>query len=401
MRIKFIGVSGHLESGAPGHFETFHKGLFDAFRMKLGEGNSLFLGLKDRSKPRSWFQPALPRSLTSTIPWIPNRTIRLIGKSNSSVGHAAILYIYEGSLRNLLLFGNIARRYEHIYLYFNLFGAFKYEKLLKSPIQLSIYRALFNFASRRLGSRLILTADTKRFAGVIGNKLRKNFQEFPMYSVIKSDKTNLSTKDSILINFRGNSSEELFKRALEEFVELQNIGIDLHGINQSHLRTYLSNFQNIQILPDQIPEYVYKQSFKRYKRVAFLYDPKFFSMQSSGRLADAVVSGCQIVVPRDTALEQALIEFGNGSSFNFDSPSSLVSALTIEPQLRKSSSVLPTSGRTVELILQSVKSRIESGEGERIGCFAKALNLVVDEIVRALLGVLRVAFGVGKTFKRS
>jgi hypothetical protein len=119
VKASFIGVAGHLETGASGHFETFHKGLFDAFCGLLSPGESVFLGLEDSGSQNTWYKQSIPRSLTSTIPWAPLKVLRLLGKSWPSGGRVVIMYVYEGSLANLFLFGSVARRYQHICLHFN------------------------------------------------------------------------------------------------------------------------------------------------------------------------------------------------------------------------------------------------------------------------------------------
>jgi hypothetical protein len=390
-----------LETGASGHFETFHKGLFDAFCELLSPGESVFLGLEDSGSQNTWYKQSLPRSLTSTIPWAPLKVLRLLGESWPSDGRVVIMYVYEGSLANLFLFGSAARRYKHICLHFNFFGAFKHEKLFESRIRLMIFKALFNLASRNLESKLILTADTKRFAEFMSTKLRRTILEFPTYSVITPSANMHSRRERLLLNFRGDESEKLFMKTLDAFPKLQDIQIDLHGIHQVDIKKYFSRFKNIRLLPDQIPEDLYKQQFALYRRVAFLYDPYFFSRQSSGRLADAVISGCEIVVPKGTSLEDSLMEFGKGSSFDFQSVESLGSALLTESKIDNQLKNLPTSKRAASLILKRVDPQLLGSEMKPVGFVSKSSQIILDEFIRSVLWFLRIIFGVRKILKVS
>ena len=158
-------------------------------------------------------------------------------------------------------------------------------------------------AYRGLDSKVHLSADTKRFAQLLTRKLGKKFSVYPMYSALDFELSPGKQGKKILINFRGQRSEELMKSAIERFPALQGLELDLHGLHDQSIIQDLSRFPNITILPDQVDESTYFSMYKYYYRVAFIYDPDFFSMQSSGRLADAILAGAQLVVPRNTSLE--------------------------------------------------------------------------------------------------
>ena len=116
MSLRFLGLSGHLVSGASGHFETFHKGLFKAFKEILGEENCNFLGSQSSEGENLWFEANLPDSLTSTIPFVSKGFLDSAFDSVDEVGNSHILYVYEGNLSNLFLIGNIARRKSNVFI---------------------------------------------------------------------------------------------------------------------------------------------------------------------------------------------------------------------------------------------------------------------------------------------
>jgi hypothetical protein len=116
-------------------------------------------------------------------------------------------------------------------------------------------------------------------------------------------------------------------------------------------------------------------------------------MQSSGRLADAIVAGAELVVPIGTSLEDVLLEFGNGSSFDFEKEGSLAQALLSEPSIKRKVEHMPTSTWAATTILEQMQTLIEKDDTPEINRVSKLFNYTIDEIIRAALWVLRLLFG--------
>jgi hypothetical protein len=396
LSIRFVGLSGHIVSGAPGHFETFHRGIFHAFKNLIGEEKCIFLGSESSLEINHWFIPSIPNSFTSTISWVPKDFLQSYFECPNSGDDNFLLYVYEGNLANLFLLGSIARRRSNVILYFNLFDSNKYQTALKSRTKLYVFKKLFSLALRGIQGKVFLTGDSKRFAELLSSQLAQNFSEYPIYSVLPLQSDTNSTRKKILINFRGLLSEELFQSALEGFPELQNLELDLHGVHDKNVAQRLAKFTNLRFLPDQVDESSYFSLYRDYYRVAFIYDPDFFSMQSSGRLADAIVAGAELVVPIGTSLEDALIEFGNGSSFDFEKEASLAQALLSEPSIKRKVKQRPTSAWAATTILDKMQTLIEKDDTPCVNRVSKLLNYAIDEIIRAALWVLRLLFGFWK-----
>jgi hypothetical protein len=395
-----MGISGHLVHGAAGHFETFHKGIFLAMKEILGEKNCNFLGSQISKETNSWFTANLPSSLVSRVPWLPKRFLNSLVTPSHRANENFIMYIYEGNLANLFLLGSVVRQRSNIFLYFNLFDSNRYKSIFRSNFRLLMFKSLFLLAYRGLDSKVYLSADTKRFAQLLTRKLGKKFSEYPMYSALDFQPSPGSQVKKILINFRGQQSEKLMESAIKRFPALQGLELDLHGLHDQSVMQDLSRFPNITILPDQVDESTYFGMYKYYYRVAFIYDPDFFSMQSSGRLADAILAGAQLVVPRNTSLEDVLNESGNGNTFSFSSCESLASALISEPTIPKRADYLPTSSRAAQVILNSMEELIKESGSVLDQQYRRAINIALDESIRRVLWSLRIVFGVGNRLRR-
>ena len=393
---RFIGLSGHLVSGAPGHFETFHKRLNQAVEDLIGRSNSQFLGSLKSIDKDSWFKPLIPRSMTSSVPWLSKKFLQHLREVDKKNGDVSILYIYEGNLASLFLLGSIARRSKGVYLYFNFFNSLRYSSIFVSQIKLILFKGLFLLALRGIHKKVQLSADTEKVSNLLESKLKKTFAVFPMYSGLSPEFITNVERNVTLINLRGVRSEYLLKSTLEKNPQLQNVVMDIHGIHNTEIALYLAKFSNITILPDQVDEVSYFASYKKYSRAAFLYDPEFFSMQSSGRLADAIVAGAEIVVPIGTSLEDVLLEFGNGSSFDFEKEDSLAHALLSKPSIKRKVERMPTSTWAATTILEKMQTLIEKDDTPEIHRVLKLLDYAIDEIIRSALWVLRLIFGFWK-----
>ena len=393
MEIKFIGLSGHLQHNALGHFETFHKAMMEGFQALLGQSNVQFLGLQKSNNEDYWFDPLIPNSLTSTISWLPRKFLNSLGADSESGKDVKIIYVYEGSLSNLFLFGRVARKSKGVFLYFNLFNSHKYSSVLNSPIRFLLFRLLFKLASRGADEKICLVADTPKFSAFLSSKLGRTFLAFPMYSGLNLSLPKIRARKVNLINIRGIRAERLFRQTVDNEPNLSKIQMEVYGMLNEEIKSYLKKYPNITVSNGHVDEHSYFASYDKYSSVAFLYDPEFFSMQSSGRLADAVVSGARLLVPKGTSLEDVLKEYGNGSSFDFEDEASLAFALLSKPCISRTAKDLPTNYWAAATILQSVKALIAKSEQKEESKVTKIANYALDEAIWVTLWALRLIFG--------
>jgi hypothetical protein len=312
-----------------------------------------------------------------------------------------IIYVYEGNLANLFLFGRVARKSKSVFLYFNLFNSHKYSSVLNSPIRYLLFKPLFQLASRGAGEKICLVADTPKFSAFLSSKLGRTFVAFPMYSGLNQSLPKVNTRKVNLINIRGIRAERLFRQAVDNEPNLSKIRMEVYGMLDEEIRTYLKKYPNITITNGHVDEHSYFASYGKYSSVAFLYDPEFFSMQSSGRLADAVVSGARLLVPKGTSLEDVLNEYGNGSSFDFEDEASLAFALLSNPSISRTAKQLPTNYWAAATILQSTKALIAKSEQKGESKVTRIANYAIEESIWVTLWFLRLIFGLRRRIAKS
>jgi hypothetical protein len=385
----FLGISGHLQSGAKGHFETFHKGLFKAFQLILGEQNALFLGKTGEAKGSTWFDSRVPESTTSSSPWISKKFLRWLIQLETPESRTLFIYVYEGNLALLYFIGQVIRRRPNTILYLNFFNSKKYQAVLRSNRRSLFFKMALKIALRGIRSKVVISMDTRRLAELFLEKTGIRFTQFPIYSAFLPPYRLENSSSTVLVNIRGEEAERLVYLALRNAEFPKDYKVTLHGLTNSLMGRTLREKGLIQCITEHLDENEYAILLTTFSKVAFIYEPKYFSMQSSGRLADAIVYGAQIIVPKDTALEEMLACYGNGTTFQFGDPRSLISALSRQPTVEKSSLPLPTSAWAAERIIASADGLPNSDLSISISVVRNCFDSLLDTFIDYFLWLLR------------
>jgi len=78
-----------------------------------------------------------------------------------------------------------------------------------------------------------------------------------------------------------------------------------------------------------------------------------------------------------TAMEDVLLEYGNGSSFSFNDYESLADALISEPKVAKQVDYLPTSSRAAQSILNSME-KLLNNDSPSTRNFQRILDIALE-----------------------
>jgi hypothetical protein len=354
----------------------------------------MFLGSKRNIENTSWFDPVIPLSFTSTVPWLSKKFLKSLTRICKTKPGNVVVLNYEGNVYTLLLLSYVARKSPSIYLYLNLFNSTRYKKVLSSSLKSYLFKRLLKFAVRGLDGRLFLSADTERFAELLEKKSGIKFETYPMFSALDYKKLECAERDRILINLRGVNSEQFLLKTLLNFSNVHKCKLEVHGIHNAEILNELKRFDCLRILSDQLDEDEYFRSYSRYKRAVFLYDPNFFSMQSSGRLYDSILADCEIIVPKNTALEDVLAEYGNGSIYEFGNESSLAQAIMSTVQIPLKARETPTNILSAKVVLKKIENQINQKVLQKVSPSKRVRDVIIDELTWATITVLHVIFGV-------
>lgn len=344
---RFIGLSGHLRSGATGHYEEFHKGLYKALTESTEYEEVSYLG-SSLSEP-SWFQPMVPASLVATSSWCSS-CFRLKLQAIASEKNAAVFHIYEGNLFQLFLLSEILRKNPETKAIINLFDSAKFGSILTNPFKRVLFKRMFLIGVRNLGGRLIVTADTRRMAERIEGAVNTEIATYPMYSILMENKSIVPDKREYLFMIRGSQSMSNLISSLKGLKRDFLQRITVHGVPTIEQIEFSENILGVSVSKKHLSKSEYMDFFNRFSHVVFLYDPELFREQSSGRLCDALVAGAHVLVPTNTALWDFANEFGGFSEFEFDKVDDAIKVIqdSISVQFPRTTLPLPDASRSVE-----------------------------------------------------
>ncbi len=355
----FVGLSGHLRSGATGHYEEFHKGLYKALTESIEYEEVSYLG-SSLSEP-SWFQPIVPPSLVSTGSWCNNRfriELHVIASGKTD----PVFHIYEGNLFQLFLMSEVLRKNTEAKAIINLFDSAKFGRILTNPFKRLIFKKLFLICLRNLDDRLIVTADTRRMAEKIEGAVNIEIATYPMYSILKENEMTAPDKKEYLFMIRGSQAMSNLIDSLKELEHEFLEKVTVHGVPTIEQIEFSENILGVSVSRKHLSKTEYIDFFRRFSHVVFLYDPELFRDQSSGRLCDALVAGAHVLVPTDTALWDSASEFGGFSEFKFDNVDDAIRVIkeSRSVQFPRSSLPLPEASRSVETIAALLNVNKES-----------------------------------------
>lgn len=381
----FVGLSGHLRSGATGHYEEFHKGLHDALQESDEFIKVSYLG-SSLSEP-SWFQPIVPPSLVSTGSWC-NKHFRMKLQLIAAEKIDSIFHIYEGNLFQLFLLSEVLRKNLETRAILNLFDSARLDRILSHPLKRFLFRKFLMIGLRDLDGRLIVTADTSRMAEKIKSIVNIDIASYPMYSILRENEMRASEKKEYLFVIRGSQAMSNLIDSLKdqgnEFLQKTTV----HGVPTIEQINFCENILGVSVSKKHLSKFEYTNFFKRFSHIVFLYDPELFRDQSSGRLCDALVAGAHVLVPKDSALWDSASEFGGFSEFEFDDVHRVIEIVSdsMTAQYPRTIRPLPEASRAVEglVSLVNVNNKLENGRSSNL------VFLITYSVLRKYQYILRI-----------
>jgi len=327
-----------------------------------------------------WFKPVIPNSLTASSPWSNKSFGRmLLGYTNDS-SEKTIFHVYEGNLYWVLVLSNVLRSNPKSVAYVNLFQANKYNRILASRIKIKLFTFALKFICTDLGSRMIITADTRRLADKLSVAADSKISPYPMYSILNQSERS-KTSDRVLVVVRGESANSYLFQALELITASQRPKMTIHGVFTLPEERELETRFGAEMSKGHLNYDDYLRTNNTFYKVVLLYDPSTFKDQSSSRLCDAAVTMKEIVVPINTSLQDMADEYGEYEHFDFQKPSELGEILSKPKAIEVKRSIFPTSARAMESILSSFELSKESSKPNEFIRKAVLLDLARNSLV--------------------
>jgi hypothetical protein len=328
--VNLIGIAGWKFVPAEPRHNNFHQAI-------SVEANSQhlpirYLGLKNTTKA-DWVTQVLPDTVLKRFPYIsPVGYFKVIRSLKLQGEFRTVIYIFEGSFLWLILIKLLSRLIPNSSVVCNLFSSSKYSKVLFNKGKI---RAPYSLALRILNrfENIHLTFDTQLMTDKVNLALGRNqFQNvFPLPSALPyltEKKYSPEGHHRVLVNMRDfeiSTFHDLISGSCPDCTFVLPRG----PLASTPLWFEFGKYPNLVFDEANIPVDEYLNYVDQFDYMIFLYRP---SIDSSGRLLDAIVRRIPVCIPRQST-EWCLIarDFGelhqydwlttDGKRANFNHPS--------------------------------------------------------------------------------
>jgi hypothetical protein len=259
---------------------------------------------------------------------------------------------------------------------------------------------MIRVALKGIEDRIVISADTEAMARILTNKTNQKFFTYPIYSILHPEEFNNLHRDGILFLIRGQRMMEELLKSLQGVPKETLDRITVHGVPTLEQITICENM-GVKVSKKQLIGSEYSSFYRAFSHVIILYDPQIFLNQSSGRLCDALVAGCHLMIARESALFDVASDFGNFSTFHILEIDQLFQTIisNCQPEYPAKVEDLPTSARAIsEILLQNHESGL-SKPSKIAPIEFWIISLVTQLILFTLRGFLGVALRVSRICK--
>jgi hypothetical protein len=309
-----------------------------------------------------------------------------------------LLHVYEGNLYWLFHVSSAIRENNLLRGYVNFFNSAKYTSISRNRLRLFFFKTLLNIAIKGVENRIVISADTEGMSKILATKTGQEFETYPIYSILNpGDFENLRREETLFL-IRGENMMELLISYLIKMPAETLKKITVHGVPLKK-QIDICESLGVKVSKKHLVGAEYSDFYKAFKSVVIFYDPKIFQNQSSGRLCDALVAGCHVVLIKNSALAESAASFGGYSEFELSGISEMLESLFTDSPLDfpRSKDHLPTSSRAVSKIIEKVLA-----QSRRINSKLNPLKFSAIFILsQVLMFALRLFYGANLRIRRA
>lgn len=309
----FLGISPFYFHGAEGHYGRVHPALLNGIKEVTDTKETIHLyfgaeGLTQQSNVIGNVDPSF-KNPTGFIMF--SRIIKLAREIElACADKESFIYVYEGTIPFLLSLKLAEANGVKINAIVNLHQVEVFKSLLNDVLVKFVHRRIIKSSLKNPGSVLIST-ESQLSAILLGKELGYNLDVFPIFSTFSSAANSSKGERPNLVLFSGDFDENLMIKDLEGIAipGSRTIVVDarISNLASPEFLAYLSGNQ-YQVIDQRIPEDSYRKLFDSVSKVWLLYRLQVNVLGSSGRLMDAISFGHEVVVPKNSALQDFALE---------------------------------------------------------------------------------------------
>jgi hypothetical protein len=293
--INLIGIAAWKFVPSEPRHNTFHQAISEE---AARQGVPIhYLGLRNTYKA-DWATQILPDTVLKRVPYIsPLQLFKILRSFRLTKDSRTVIYLFEGSFAWLFLLTLLSGLIPNSSVVCNLFPSSKYSKILLNKRGLRpMYTRIFLIISKF--RNIHLTFDTQLMTSMINKSLgREQFQQiFPLPSALpylEKRKTNPFNHHKVLINMRDFNLDELHELISQSCRECTFV-LPRGPMASTPLIDKFGQYSNLAFDERNIPVEDYLVYIDQFDYMIFLYKP---SIDSSGKLLDAVVRGIPVCLP--------------------------------------------------------------------------------------------------------
>jgi hypothetical protein len=308
-----LGISPFFYLNAPGHYRKALPLLSEslAAELDLPPSKSEFLGLRGHP-PLGVASQCISEEFQSLgIVAGRNEIKQLAGEIRLRVKlEPALLYIYEGNFSLIFVAAFAMVKCKNLTTFFNFHNVDFFLRLSNSNVTRLPLR-FFLICIKFLVPKIVFATESPRAANMLEKRLNINFEVFPMMNLnleylLFAENLNISQRIEHLVLISGKIDIDTLMQDLKKISSNpSSITIFDSRLNYPE-NTYIKNAVNTvgyHVLCEELDAEDYAKLFVSSKKVWFLARSTMNFYGSSGRLTDALISGCQIAIPENSALE--------------------------------------------------------------------------------------------------
>ncbi len=296
--VNLVGIAGWKFVPAEPRHNTFHSAL--ATKSDSDEINVRYLGLKN-TFPADWILQVLPDTVLKRIPYIsPLDYIRIKRGLDLDTSRRTVLYVFEGSLSWLLLLKLVTRMIPNSVLVCNLFPSSKYSNLFFRSDRETYVLKFLSWIIKNTNN-LFITFDTKLMIEKVNSSFSKGQKTniFPLPSALPyllEKRLRNNGHYRVLVNIRDFEISKLHE-LLQSSCPQCTFVLPRGTLASEPLSNEFGKYANLSFDLANIPVEDYLQYIDQFDYMIFLYSP---SINSSGRLLDAIVRRIPVCLPRES-----------------------------------------------------------------------------------------------------
>lgn len=384
--MKFISLSPMMSSDEHGgHYYWAYRSLEE--ESTALDFDTLFIGPK--SEGYTAYLPVLFRR-NSNLGFYSRSDSRTIAAISSYVNksESCLFHFYDGGIADIIFVSRLIQVFPNSRVMLNLHWADSIAKTMSSKKRISkIQVKIFQFIIEMLGYNVILTAESDLLANIASQKLERDVSDYPVYSIHNKSTNEKKIIEYILVTFDDKTAKDVLLAISLSYNFSQNCEVVI--LTNSQTAKEISNFNysnvSIKIIESPLSKEQYCELHKSAKVLILPYLKGFYNLGSSGRLLDARMLGCNVVVPDDLALSSKSLDLGIGFTYQREIPESLQYALRQALQVSPKDmdpQIFPNVTNALKWIerkfLANSPENIEPRVWRRIKTSATILQLIVE-----------------------